>query len=54
MVNALRFQRSGDDSNARVHLTKALKTAHAQLGNTQMVAQVRAGFLFGGGGGSRD
>ncbi|EFN51525.1 expressed protein [Chlorella variabilis] len=40
VVNALVAQRSGDDSNARVLLTKALKTAHAHLGSTQMVAQV--------------
>lgn len=42
MGNALRHQRGGDDGNARLHLTKALKAAHAHLGNTQMVAQARA------------
>ncbi|PRW61370.1 MAU2 chromatid cohesion factor-like protein [Chlorella sorokiniana] len=40
VCNALRAQRTGDDSNARIQLTKALKAAHAHLGNTQMVAQV--------------
>lgn len=40
VTNAVVAQRGGDDSNARVMLTKALKTAHAHLGNTQMVAQV--------------
>ncbi|KAI7844936.1 hypothetical protein COHA_001583 [Chlorella ohadii] len=40
VCNALRAQRTGDESNARIQLTKALKAAHAHLGNTQMVAQV--------------
>ncbi len=40
MCNALRALRTGDESNARIQLTKALKAAHAHLGNTQMVAQV--------------
>lgn len=46
VVNALVAQRSGDDSNARVLLTKALKTAHAHLGSTQMVAQVLEGSML--------
>lgn len=40
VTNALVAQRTGDLSNATVMLTKALKTAHTHLGNTQMVAQV--------------
>lgn len=40
VCNAMRAQRCGDDSNARIQLTKALKAAHTHLGNTQMVAQV--------------
>lgn len=40
VCNAIRAQRCGDDSNARIQLTKALKAAHTHLGNTQMVAQV--------------
>ena len=47
MCNALRAQRAGDDSNARIQLTKALKVAHAHLGNTQLVAQVGAGVGVG-------
>ncbi|KAL4452639.1 hypothetical protein ABPG75_008301 [Micractinium tetrahymenae] len=40
VVNALVAQRTSDVANASVLLTKALKTAHAHLGNTQMVTQV--------------
>jgi hypothetical protein len=50
VTNALVAQRAGDGSNAAVLLTKALKTAHSHLGNTQMVAQASPGArqLYGG------
>ena len=44
VTNALVAQRAGDGSNAAVLLTKALKTAHSHLGNTQMVAQASPGW----------
>lgn len=40
LVNGLVAQRTSDTAHASVLLTKALKTAHAHLGDTQMVAQV--------------
>ena len=40
ICNALRAQRGGDADKARLQLTKALKAAHAHLGNTQLVAQI--------------
>ena len=40
LVQALSKLRQGDTTDARSLLTKALKYAHAGLGNTQMVSQV--------------
>ena len=40
VISALLALRTGNEGNARLMLTKALKLAHAHLGNTQMVAQV--------------
>ncbi|PSC74019.1 MAU2 chromatid cohesion factor-like protein [Micractinium conductrix] len=39
-LSALLALRAGDASSAALMLTRALKTGHGQLGNTQMVAQV--------------